>query len=149
MSKTRKRPCSICRRWFEPDARVGARQRACSAPACQRARHHRSDQAWHARNLDYDRERRLQQKLANAKEAAAAAPAPSPPARGALRGLPLATVQDEWSLKERVVLEELLRHLMRWAQDEMKLQAFRILGDFRKVLPRAAQDETAPGGPSP
>ena len=33
-----KRPCSICRRWFRPDVRVGSRQRACGRPECQTAR---------------------------------------------------------------------------------------------------------------
>src|SRR6266576_2405114 len=31
--------CCICRRWFLPDPRVGARQRACGNPSCQKARH--------------------------------------------------------------------------------------------------------------
>lgn len=38
MSEARKRPCTICRRWFRPDARVGVRQRACTNPECQTAR---------------------------------------------------------------------------------------------------------------
>jgi len=56
----KKRPCSVCRQWFLPDARVGNRQRACSAPECQRARHREADRAWHARHRDYDRGRRWQ-----------------------------------------------------------------------------------------
>ena len=32
----RKRPCRICRRWFQPHARAGERQRVCSEAACQR-----------------------------------------------------------------------------------------------------------------
>ena len=36
------KPCCVCRRWFEPDPRVGKRQRACFNPECQRERHRRS-----------------------------------------------------------------------------------------------------------
>ncbi len=38
MPEARKRPCSICRRWFRPDPRVGDRQHACTKPECQTAR---------------------------------------------------------------------------------------------------------------
>jgi len=37
--KPAKRPCRICRHWFRPDPRVGARQRACRNSSCQKARH--------------------------------------------------------------------------------------------------------------
>ncbi len=53
----RKKPCRICRRWFEPHPRAGARQHVCSG--CQRERHRRSCADWHARNPDYDKKRRL------------------------------------------------------------------------------------------
>ena len=35
MPEARKRPCTICRRWFRPDPRVGDRQHACGKPECQ------------------------------------------------------------------------------------------------------------------
>lgn len=54
---SRKKPCRICRRWFEPHPRAGARQRVCSD--CQRERHRRSCADWHAKNPDYDKKRRL------------------------------------------------------------------------------------------
>ena len=55
----RKRPCCICRRWFTIDRRVGRRQRACSSPACQRARREGTQASWRRRNLDYFHARRL------------------------------------------------------------------------------------------
>jgi hypothetical protein len=54
---SRKKPCRICRRWFEPHPRAGARQRACSN--CQSERHRRSCADWHAKNPGYDKKRRL------------------------------------------------------------------------------------------
>ena len=35
----RKRPCRVCRRWFQPDARLGDRQKTCGDPECKREWH--------------------------------------------------------------------------------------------------------------
>ena len=53
MPKARKKPCRICRRWFQPDARVGERQRACGKPECQTARRQKTQADWRKRNPDY------------------------------------------------------------------------------------------------
>ena len=53
MSDARKRPCSICRRWFRPDPRIGSRQRACRKPECQDARRKKKQKWWRERNPDY------------------------------------------------------------------------------------------------
>ena len=76
-----KRPCSICRRWFLPDVRVGEWQRACGTEECQRARHREAGRAWHARHRDNDRGRRWQV----AVDAAKAGSPPSPPDRTSSR----------------------------------------------------------------
>jgi hypothetical protein len=49
----RKRPCTICRRWFRPDPRVGDRQRACSKPECLTARRQKTQPSWRSRNAGY------------------------------------------------------------------------------------------------
>jgi len=53
MSNTRKRPCCICRQWFRPDPRVGARQRACRKPECQTVRRRRTQARWRSANPAY------------------------------------------------------------------------------------------------
>ena len=58
----RKRPCRICRRWFIPNPHVVARQRACSASACQMARRTRTQADWRRRNPDYFTAHRLQRR---------------------------------------------------------------------------------------
>ena len=45
MSATRKR-CRFCEHLFRPDARVGARQYACPAPACQAQRKREGQERW-------------------------------------------------------------------------------------------------------
>jgi DNA-directed RNA polymerase specialized sigma24 family protein len=69
-----KRPCCVCRRWFVPDHRVGRRQRACSATACQIARRVRTQASWRRRNPDYFIAHRLQQRRVLAEEAPPSVP---------------------------------------------------------------------------
>jgi len=59
MPDARNRPCSICRRWFRPDPRVGTRQRACGQPDCQAARRKKTRAAWCSRNPGYYAARRI------------------------------------------------------------------------------------------
>lgn len=54
---SRKRPCRFCRRWFQPDPRLGSRQYACSSKACQDARQKANEQAWQERHPGYFRGR--------------------------------------------------------------------------------------------
>ena len=58
-----KRPCRICKRWFQPHPRAKDRQRVCSSPSCQRERHRRACRGWHRGNAGYDREDRLRRRL--------------------------------------------------------------------------------------
>lgn len=70
MAKLRQKRCRICKEPFWPHPRVGARQRACRKPDCQKDRRALTQQAWRERNPDYWKARRLQQRSAEAKEAA-------------------------------------------------------------------------------
>ena len=64
MPKARKKPCRICRRWFQPDVRVGERQRACGKPECQAVRRQKTQANWRKRNPDYAIVWRLDQRAA-------------------------------------------------------------------------------------
>src|SRR5580704_12100913 len=64
MPAPRKRPCSICREWFRPNARVGPRQHACSKPECQTARRRKTQAIWRAKNPEYAAGYRIQQRSA-------------------------------------------------------------------------------------
>lgn len=108
---TRKRPCRICRRWFQPDPRVGDRQRACSRPDCQTTRRTKTQASWRERNPDYFVARRM-------AERAAAEPLP-PPLR-----MPAPLDRLPWDV----------------AQDAFGVQGADFLGHFGKVLHGATQD---------
>ncbi len=62
MPKARKKPCRICRRWFQPDVRVGERQLVCGKPECQTARRQKTQAGWRKRNPDYAIAWRLDQR---------------------------------------------------------------------------------------
>lgn len=49
----KERPCRFCGALFRPDRRVGARQYACSTPACQAQRKRACQERWLARHPDY------------------------------------------------------------------------------------------------
>jgi hypothetical protein len=59
----KKRPCSICRKWFLPDKQVGNRQKVCSRPECQKERHRRESIVYRKRERFKDKEMRIVTKL--------------------------------------------------------------------------------------
>jgi hypothetical protein len=106
----RKRPCRFCRKWFRPDPRVGRRQRACSAPDCQRRRRAQTQADWRRRNPGYFAAHRLAVRDADGD---------STPPR-----LPAALARLPWDL----------------AQDQLGIQGAGFIGLFGKVLLAAAKD---------
>lgn len=141
----RKRPCSICRRWFLPDARVGDRQHACEREECQRERHRRADRGWHAANRDYDRDRRWRETIAAAKQE----PSETPPTGNApppISGLPWDVVQDEMGIQGRVIIAGVVRVMGLFVQDEMRKEVPKIVEGIARLPRRGAQDEIDPSG---
>ncbi len=110
-----KRPCAICRRWFQPDPRVGKRQRACGRPECQTARRRKTQKRWRQSNPDYAIGWRLTRRKARAEE-------PDP-----LR-LPPPLSRLPWDI----------------AKDEFGAQGADFLGVMGALIVRAAKDEIRP-----
>ena len=48
--RRRRRRCPFCQALFVPHPRLGRRQRACHAPACQRQRHAQNCRRWRRRH---------------------------------------------------------------------------------------------------
>src|SRR5512145_401576 len=138
MPAPRKRPCSICRRWFRPHARVGVRQRACSKPECQAARRKRTQAEWRAKNPDYAAGYRLQRRSAQQREPEPLrVPAP-------LNRLPWDVAKDEFGGKAADFLGVMGALLIRSAKDQIRLH----LVDGRRLPgalpPPAGKDRCAP-----
>jgi len=115
MPDARKKPCSICRRWFRPDPRIGPRQRACGKADCQAARRQKTQAGWRARNPDHDIARRMQERSTKEQR-------PEP-----LR-LPPPLSRLPWDL----------------AQDQFGVQGADFIGVLGKVLRHSAQTSSRP-----
>ena len=137
----KKRPCSICRRWFDPDRRVGARQRACSGRSCQVARRARTQAWWRRRNPDYFTARRLQLRGVSKEEGTLLEPLQLPPP---LSHLPWDIAQDEFGLVGTDFIAHLGRVLLRYGQDERRVQVPASIEESGGLLVGAAQDESHP-----
>ena len=108
----RKRPCRVCRRWFQPDPRAGDRQRVCSRPECQQERHRRNCVAWRDRERASDEERRVRVRLLDLTQ-----PEGSPGAR-----LLPAAVRDAVGLEVAVLAREIVRHVDLRTRDPVPVQ---------------------------
>jgi len=114
MPKVRKKPCTICRRWFQPDPRVGARQRACGKPGCQTARRQKTQANWRKRNPDYAIAWRLDQRAAQTPPPETLrVPAP-------LDQLPWSVAKDQFSPQGADFLGVMSALILRVAKDRMR-----------------------------
>jgi len=140
MAAPRKRPCSICRRWFRPDVRVGNRQHACRKPECQAARRKKTQASWRAANPDYATAYRIQQRSAQ----------PQPPETlrlpAPLSRLPWDLAKDEFGAKGADFLGVMGTLLVRSAKDQLRtyhIDPTRVPG----TLPLSAGKDQLPAAP--
>lgn len=120
-----KRPCSICKRWFYPDPRVGDRQYACSEQACQVARRKKTQAKWRAANPEDATARRLNARHAKRAESAptlANPPAEKPPPASRMPApldrLPWDDARDQFGAQRADFLMEFGRVLVRASRDQ-------------------------------
>ena len=112
---TRKRPCSICRRWFRPHPRLKDRQRTCRDPECQRERHRRKCAQWNKSNGDYFKTNYLQKKVESQAEKIQI--------KTRLKtGLPKIYVQEVIGMQNVVIMEYLAQLMVRRFQEVIKIQ---------------------------
>ena len=139
----RKRPCRVCGKWFKPHPRAGKRQRACGSEECQRERHRRACAAWRDENAEYDRERRLRERVR--VEVAVGEPL----SRDPLAEIAWDVARDAVGVEVAVIVEETGKVLTLWARDAVHAQAAEMATKLAKVLPRAARDAIAGGAGPP
>jgi hypothetical protein len=133
---SKKKPCSICGRWFLPNSRVGKRQRVCSSAECQRERHRRNCVRWHKSNPDYDREGRLRSKLiiegSREKKAVEVDP---------LGQVNEKVARDLVGLQLYVFIDELVKVLIIWMRDLVSEKLSETKGQSGKQVEVSARDE--------
>jgi hypothetical protein len=139
---TKKRPCTVCRCWFVPNARVGDRQRTCGSSACQEARRERTHRAWREENRDYDRDRRWRLAIGAAKADPTCGP-PGPHAPAPMSGVPWEVVQTEMEVEGRVILAGVVRVMGSFVQTEIRRQAMETTPGVVRHGQVAAQTEMA------
>jgi hypothetical protein len=140
---SRKRPCCICRKWFEPQPRIKSRQRTCGRPACQKERHRKSCAQWRKQNPNYDRDGRLRTRLIKSEVLTGdAAQSVSP-----LQRVDWEVAQKIIGLDMAVLLEEALRVLHQWAQAEIRVQLYENKGKTTQLSTLKAQDTLDPQPP--
>src|SRR5712692_809663 len=138
MPEPRKRPCSICRRWFQPNPRVGDRQHACGKPECQAARRKETQAKWRAKNPDYATGYRIQQRNAQEQQSEPLRlPAP-------LNQLPWDIAKDQFGPKGADFIGVMGTLLLQSAKDQFHM----YLVDPKRVSsplpPPAAKDQIPP-----
>ena len=125
----RKRPCQICRVWFQPHPRAGDRQRVCSKPECQRERHRRSCAKWRRENAAEEKAERLRRRLRE--------PVDHPTTAAAMGELRLDVVRDAVGLEMCVIIEESGKDLERRVRDA-------VLGQLHEITWKSAGLPPAP-----
>ncbi len=130
-----KRPCRFCRKWFLPDPRVGARQRACSSAECQRNRRFETQASWRKRNPGYFITRRIDER--NAAEAPSPLRVPAP-----LSQLPWDLAQDQFGVQGTDFIGVMGKLLLGHAQDEYKAYLVDSAGDPDRLPPMERKDQS-------
>lgn len=136
-ARSRKRPCRICGKWFSPDPRLGDRQKTCGAAECQRQRHAAKCAEWNRKNRSCFRESYLKSRIDSATGIAAEHP-PSPERSGP-RGrspldLPRQVVEEVMGAQQFVIIEYIVRLLLRGVQETISTQHLEIASEFRQQL---------------
>jgi hypothetical protein len=140
---TKKRPCSLCRKWFEPDARVGKRQRTCSAKECQRKRRTRTQAAWRLGRPDYGYGRLLAERVAD--QAKAKRDLEPLPVQRPLDRVPWQHAVDEMGFKTADFLWVFGKVIVQGAKDQIRIYLADLAGESPGHPPGAVKDQIAAG----
>jgi hypothetical protein len=135
MSIPAKRPCSICRRWFRPDVRVGSRQHTCNRPECQGARRKKTQASWRKRNPGYARAFRIQSR-SETKPPPQSMRLPTP-----LSDLPWDIAQEAFGFKGAGFIGIMCALMLRSVKDQIKRQPVDLSGDPATLPIIATKDE--------
>ena len=131
----KKRPCSICRRWFRPNVRVGSRQHTCNRPECQAARRRKTQASWRKRNPDYPLAGRIHFR-SESKPPPQSMRLPAP-----LSDLPWDIAQEELGVKGAAFVGIMGGLMLRSLKDQIKRQSVDLSEDPETLPLIAAKDE--------
>ncbi len=146
-----KRPCRICKKWFLPNPRLGDRQKTCGAPECQQQWHSRKCAEWNRKNRSYFQEIYLRRRLEVLETASPESlPPPSPvPSLQPVAPLdyPRGVVQEVIGAQQLVIIEYIVRLLVRGVQEVMRPQMPETQCEFRRLSPERISRGDGQRGP--
>ena len=137
-TRSKKRPCRVCGKWFMPNPRLGDRQKTCGADACKQQWHTAKCAEWNRQNRTYFKEIYLRTRLEPLSNDAAGPPSsPSSSRATPVRGpsplqLPRETVQEVMGPQQRVIVEYIVRVLLRGVQEVIGSQRPEMLNEFHQ-----------------
>lgn len=105
-----KRPCSICRKWFQPDVRQKGRQKTCGRQACMNELHRRQCKKWNNKNKAYFKSNYLTGKIEKEDKHP-----PSPHKEIKRRGqpvLPLEVIESEYGITPAIIVQYLVGQII-------------------------------------
>jgi hypothetical protein len=142
-TRFRKRPCRICGKWFMPNPRLGDRQKTCGTDACKRQWHTAKCAEWNKQNRAYFKEIYLRSRLEAASSYAAESSSPSPrppaPARGpSPLHIPQEVVQEVMGAQQAVIIEYIVRLLLRGVQEVISTQHLEISSESGRLVEAAS-----------
>jgi hypothetical protein len=120
---TRKRPCGICRKWFQPDVRQKERQKTCGRTGCKKEHHRRHCAKWNKRNKEYFVNNYLEKKIEKIEaqlpgKIACSTPEPfsvkappfTPPTSSPV--LPSEVIIKEYGVRNLIIIHYLIRQII-------------------------------------
>jgi len=128
--KHKKRPCRVCGKWFTPHPRLYDRQQTCGAQECQQKWHARKCAEWNRKNRAYFKEIYLRSRLESfGSDPPEQSPSPcsssrinDPPRRSSPLELPQEVIQEVIEVEQLIIIEYIVRLLMRRFQEVIRTQ---------------------------
>ncbi len=120
---TRKRPCCICRKWFQPDVRQKERQKTCGRTGCKKEHHRRHCEKWNKRNKEYFVNNYLEKKIEQIEAQFQEKTARLPPEPSSVRAppftppilspvLPSEVIIREYGVRNLIIIHYLIRQII-------------------------------------
>ena len=112
-----KRPCSICRKWFQPDVRQIGRQRTCG-PDCQKELHRRQCEEWNKKNEAYFKNTYLDKKIEKVDQQ------PDLPTKQIQLKLhtrpilPIESIATEYGAKSAIIIQYLVTQIINYTKEK-------------------------------
>lgn len=152
----KKRPCRICKKWFLPNPRLGDRQKTCGTPECQSKWHIRKCSEWNMKNRHCSRESYLRGRLellSPVPDSPASPPpiSPSPPLKTSPKRItpldyPPKVVQEVMGTQQLVIIEYIVRLLIKRVQAVIKPQLAEIKSEYYQLPPEQVSRGDGLGG---